>query len=109
MPNHTSQILTVTGEKADVARMMEAVQSKDINKETDKPYGFSLESILPMPAVLHEVTSPVSIVTEEEYNSSVVLTTVMLCGRQSARFAQRPGLCSMSSSVRALLSKHASS
>ncbi len=71
MPNHTSTKLIVTGDDAELNEMIDFVKSSRINKDTGKPYGFSLQAINPMPDVLHNVQCPVRVVSEEEYQNAV--------------------------------------
>lgn len=71
MPNHTSQLLVVTGDNSQLSTLLEVVKSTTINKETKKPYGFSLQSIVPMPEALHTVSSPARIVSEADYKKSL--------------------------------------
>ena len=71
MPNHTSQLLIVTGENGQLGDLLEAVKSTEVNKETGKPYGFCLQSVVPMPEVLHAVSSPVKVVSEADYKKSL--------------------------------------
>ena len=67
MPNHTSQRLIVTGENGHLGDLLEAVKSTGANEETGKTSGFCLQSIIPMPEVLHAVSCPVKVVSEVDY------------------------------------------
>lgn len=71
MPNHTSQLLIVTGENGQLGDLLEVVKSTEINKDTGKSYGFCLQSVVPMPEGLHNVSSPVKVVSEADYKKSL--------------------------------------
>lgn len=60
MPNHVMNILVVTGAAASITSMLEKIKSDENPIDFDK--------ILPMPKELVEVTSPVRIVSQEEYD-----------------------------------------
>ena len=58
MPNWCKNIVEVFGEEADIKAFKEMVASEE--------EAFSLNSILPVPIELHDVQSPVRIMTEQE-------------------------------------------
>jgi hypothetical protein len=62
MPNHTANNFTVTGPVADVKRFLQQAAGSD--KE------LSFNSLLPLPTVLRNVSSPVRIQPQEEINAT---------------------------------------
>lgn len=62
MPNHTANNFTVTGPVADVKRFLKNATGSD--KE------LSFDSLLPLPTVLKDVTSPVRIQTQSEIDAT---------------------------------------
>ena len=62
MPNHTANNFTVTGPVADVKRFLKQAAGSD--KE------LSFNSLLPLPTVLRNVSSPVRIQPQEEINAT---------------------------------------
>ena len=60
MPNNTTNKLKIIGEKKDIKKCLKFIK--------DENQAISFEKILPMPTVLHEVSSPVEIVSQEEYD-----------------------------------------
>lgn len=63
MPNHTTNLLEITGEPSDVKAFIDAVNKGDGN-------GIEFETIVPMPEELRNTTSPCRIMTQEEIDKS---------------------------------------
>lgn len=59
MPNHTTNLLEITGEPSDVKAFMDTVNKGEGN-------GIEFETIVPMPEVLKNTSSPCKIMTQEE-------------------------------------------
>lgn len=69
MPNHTANIVTITGPEADVLRFVENAKAKKARKNDDDELVFEaldFDSFLPMPEELRNTYSPVHIQTQEE-------------------------------------------
>lgn len=62
MPNHTANNFTVTGPVADVKRFLKNATGSDTE--------LSFDSLLPLPTVLKDVTSPVRIQTQSEIDAT---------------------------------------
>jgi hypothetical protein len=62
MPNHTANNFTVTGPVADVKRFLQQAAGSDTE--------LSFNSLLPLPTVLKDVSSPVRIQPQEEINAT---------------------------------------
>jgi hypothetical protein len=63
MPNHITNKVTFLGKEAEIKTLLDAISSKkDI---------IDFEKIIPMPKVLHGVSSPPHIVSEEEYKKEM--------------------------------------
>lgn len=62
MPNHISTNLYVAGDEAEVKRFVEAASQNNEN--------FHFDNLFPMPAELREVSSPVKILTQAEYDKA---------------------------------------
>lgn len=66
MPNHVINRMTVTGSKEDVEKLLATIR----NTEEDKLIDFN--KILPMPEELKTVTSPVRIISEDDYADEMI-------------------------------------
>lgn len=71
MPNHVSNRLKVVGTVVALAAFKEKARRVINNEGKEFVNIFSLEALVPMPPELHEVTSPVRIVSQAEYDKAM--------------------------------------
>jgi hypothetical protein len=65
MPNHVTNIVSFIGKEAEVRSLLESIGNKSEGAVID------FNKIIPAPKVLHKVTSPPKIVSEDEYKKEM--------------------------------------
>jgi hypothetical protein len=93
MPNHVSNRLKIVGTLAALAAFKEKARHVTKNDEGKEFTNiFSLEALVPMPPELHEVSSPVRIVSQKEYDAIMAKNAEELAKNPKAGFWQQKPL-----------------